>query len=159
MRLLPGDILLTRNAGDETANPSPGYFNHAAMYVGEWLIVEAQAHVEDGRWSDNKRAPGAVITADTVEFLERYPIIRVRRLLKAGDAAAFEAREMVGLSYRRLSSFFRRQRPDSRGLNCVAVVRRAVTRATGDDPGWRIPDDINRSGLLQTTEDKKEPGE
>ena len=154
MNLQPGDILLTRNAGGEAENPSPGWFNHAAMYVGDGRIVEAQAHVENGKWSDNPDAPGEVIEADEAEFIERYPIIRVRRLLNGAKEAAEEADDMVGLSYKRISSFLRRQRPDSRGVNCVSVVRRAVTRATGSDPGWRRPDDINSSRLCATTEEK-----
>ena len=140
--LQPGDILLTRNAGGERENRSPGWFNHAAMYVGDGIVVEAQM----GQ---------GVIKSEVGEFLERYPIIRVRRLVKGAEQAAEEAKQMVGLSYRRLSSMFLRQRRDERGVNCVSVVRRAVKRATGSDPGWRRPDDLDlQSRRLRTVGEK-----
>ena len=141
MNFKPGNIFLTRNAGDERSNPTPGYFNHAAIYVGNNTVVEAQMHVNNGKWSDDTKFPGAVIKSDLDEFWNRYPIIRVLQL-PIDESVADEALQMVGLPYRRISSWFRRQRPDSRGVNCVAVVRRSVMRVTGKDPKWRIPDDI-----------------
>ena len=142
MNIQPGDILLTRNAGDERSNQTPGYFNHAAVYAGDQIVIEAQMYVKDGKCSDDPQFPGAIIKSDFKEFWDRYPIIRVLRL-PIGSLHVLEAELMVGLPYRRISSFFRRQRPDRRGMNCVSVVRRAVMRVTGEDPGWRIPDDIN----------------
>ena len=150
-----GDIMLTRNAGGEDENPSPGWYNHAAI-VTEAGVVEAQAHVRNGQWTDDKTAPGAVILSKPTEFWDRYPIILVRRL--PDEAAARRAAERAGLSidthYRMLSSWFRRLRPDARGMNCVAVVRKAVAVACGSDPGWRRPDDIARSSLLTTVYEK-----
>ena len=36
MKIKPGDLFLTRNVGTtEEQNESPGYFNHAAIYVGD----------------------------------------------------------------------------------------------------------------------------
>jgi hypothetical protein len=154
MHLQPGDILLTRNAGGEDQNRSPGWFNHAAMYVGDGIVVEAQMHVADGKWTDDTTQPGGVIESDVDEFLNRYPIIRVRRLRAGAEQAAEEAKQMVGLGYNRMSSWFMRQRRDERGVNCVAVNRRAVTRATGADPGWRRPDDIDQSRRLVTVDEK-----
>ena len=155
-----GDILLTRNAGGEKENPSPGWYNHAAI-VTEDGVVEAQAHVKDGQWTDDTTAPGAVIVAEPNEFWDRYPIILVRRLLDEAVArrAADRAETSIDTHYRMISSWFRRLRPDGRGLNCVAVVRKAVSVARGRDPGWRRPDDIARSSLLTTVYEKKPVGE
>ena len=155
-----GDILLTRNAGGEDQNRSPGWYNHAAIYT-EAGVVEAQAHVKNGQWTDDKTAPGAVILSELNEFWDRYPIILVRRLPDEAEArqAADRAESSIDTHYRMISSWFRRLRPDARGLNCVAVVRKAVGVARGRDPGWRRPDDIARSGLLTTVYEKKPVGE
>jgi hypothetical protein len=151
-----GDILLTRNAGGEDRNRSPGWYNHAAIYTAAG-VVEAQAHVRDGQWTDDETAPGAVILSELNEFWDRYPIILVRRL--PDDAAARRAAEravlMVGSHYRMISSWLRFLRPDARGMNCVVVVRKAVAFARGSDPGWRRPDDISQSRLPTTVYEKR----
>ena len=79
MNLEIGDILLTRNeGGDEIENPTPGYYNHTAIYIGGGKIIEAQAHVRDGKWSSNKEDPGAVILADEEEFFKLMRILKFK---------------------------------------------------------------------------------
>ncbi len=149
---LPGDVFVTRNGGGDEFNRTPGYFNHAAMYVGESRIVEAQQHVVNGILTEDTSQSGAVIVSDINEFWERYPIIVIYRLNVAhavGLAAARHARDLVGTRYRRVASIFRILRHPRRGMNCVAVVRQAVAHATQRDPRWKIPDHIAESPLLR----------
>lgn len=144
MNLEIGDILLTRNeGGDEVENPTPGYYNHAAIYIGDGKIIEAKAHVRDGKWSSNKEDPGAVILADEEEFFKRYPIIRILRNPKL-DASLINnyAKNLVGMPYRSLASIFIIPRKAKKGVNCVSLVRKIVEKASGIDPRWRFPDDI-----------------
>jgi len=127
-----GDILLTRHA-DEEKNTSPGHWNHAAMYVGDNTIVEAQAR------------PDAVLTVDWPTFYHRYAEIAVFRSYypaevrnKMGEAA----RTLLGSLYRKYASIFRWLRSSTKGENCVSTVRKAFKQATGFDPRWKKPDDI-----------------
>ena len=145
MNLEIGDILLTRNeGGDEVENPTPGYYNHAAIYIGNDEIIEAQAHVKNGKWSSNKRDPGAVILADLNEFMKRYPIIKVLRNPKLNKDKLNEAKKLVGTPYRLIASIFVFPRKTTRGVNCVSLVRHIIQKATKRDPRWRFPDDILR---------------
>lgn len=150
-----GDILLTRNAGGESENRSPGWYNHAAI-VTKQGIVEAQMHVRHGQWTNDTTAPGAVILSDPQEFWDRYPIILVRRLdqHEIAEQVARRAEAMVDTMYRRLASMFRILRRKERGLNCVAVVRGAVSDTVGYDPNWKTPDHIAASRLLYTVHEK-----
>ena len=67
MKIKPGDLFLTRNVGTtEEQNESPGYFNHAAIYVGDNIVVEAQL----GK---------GVLKINLAEFQNRYPIYVILR--------------------------------------------------------------------------------
>jgi len=130
MKIKPGDLFLTRNVGTtEEQNESPGYFNHAAIYVGDNIVVEAQL----GK---------GVLKINLEEFQNRYPIYVILRPDESEEIrfrAALEAKKLVGTNYRRLASIFFRIR---RGENCVSVVRKAYKIAFEKDPKWKIPDHI-----------------
>ncbi len=133
--MIAGDILITRNAGDEHENPSPGFWNHAAICVGTG-VVEAQ-----GGYTN---APEKVIMTDVGEFHARYPMLRVLRLKDPNfpiDKMVEEAQNLIGTPYRMIASWFRFLR-SNHGENCVSVVRKSYMKACGEDPHWRIPDDI-----------------
>jgi uncharacterized protein YycO len=132
MQVEAGDILLTHNT-DEVGNDSPGFWNHAAIYVGEGKVIEAQADPVD-----------AVICVTMDSFWERYPEIKVIRCMNAliAHTAAAHAYQLKGHSYRKIASLFRFLRHASMGENCVSVVRKAYRNSTGIDPGWFKPDDI-----------------
>ncbi|MFA6358697.1 MAG: hypothetical protein WCY09_08600 [Candidatus Omnitrophota bacterium] len=134
-KLQSGDLFLTRNAGGEEANPTPGNWNHCAVYAGGVQVVEAQS------------GPAKVIISDLDEFLGRYPEIQVLRLVGqkpgSGVAVASASSRLVGRPYKALVSRFNRlKRGERRGENCVTVARRAVMDAIGEDPKWKIPDDV-----------------
>jgi uncharacterized protein YycO len=146
--LQQGDIFLTRNAGDDKeANPTPGYWNHCAVYAGGTQVVEAQA------------GPGKVIVSDLDEFLARYPEIRVMRLVSqnpgSGVAMASAASRLVGWPYSAFVSRFRLNRADRRGANCVTVARHAVMDVIGEDPRWKLPDDVAEDSRLSVVCEKK----
>lgn len=157
--LKPADLILTRNAGGEEANTSPGRWNHAAVAISTTEIVEAQAHVNGGTWTDNPEDPGCVIRSDWSEFRERYPELCVRRmgslLPSERDEIICEARAMVGTEYRAGASVFYRRARRRRWLNCVALCRFAYWDALDSDPGWRLPDDIANDRRLETVWEKK----
>jgi len=138
--LQPGDLFLTRNAGGEEANPTPGNWNHCAVYAGGTQVVEAQAD------------PGKVILSDLDEFLGRYPEIQVMRLTGqkpgSGVAVASASLKLVGWPYSAFVSRFRLSRADRRGANCVTVARHAVLEAIGKDPRWKLPDDVAKDSRL-----------
>lgn len=154
----PADLILTRNAGGEDANPTPGHFNHVAIAVSTTEIVEAQAHVSGGTWTDNPDDPGCVIRSDWPEFRDRYPEIVVRRmnslLPRERENIVREARAMVGSPYRPGASVFYRRARRRRWLNCVAVCRFAFWDGTSDDPQWRLPDEIAFNDRLTTVWEK-----
>jgi hypothetical protein len=125
-----GDIILTRNT-DEVGNDSPGFWNHAAISGGDY-IIEAQ------------REPNAVIAVEIEAFMRRYPewcVVRNADLKKALEAAN-HAYDLIGMEYRKIASLFVFLRNERRGENCVSMVRKAWGRALGMDPRWRIPDHI-----------------
>ena len=126
----PGDVLLTRNAGGEGANPTPGWYNHASVYIGGGLVVEAQ------------RQPGRVIVSDWREFVGRYEVVTAMR--PEGVALARAAASQANSRYRALASR-RPERLPRAGDNCVTVVRRAWKASAGLDPGWQVPDQLRPS--------------
>ena len=147
-RLQPGDLFLTRNAGDDKeANPTPGHWNHCAVYAGGTQVVEAQS------------GPGKVIVSGLDEFLTRYPLIRVMRLVGrnpgSGVAVASAASKLVGWPYSAFVSRFRLTRADRRGANCVTVARHAVMDVIGKDPRWKLPDDVAEDSRLSMVCEKK----
>ena len=145
MNIKPGDLFLTRNVGiTEEYNESPGYFNHAAIYVGNNIVVEAQ------------KEPGKVIEANLEEFKRRYPIYAILRANQSEEVrfqAALQAKQLVGTNYRKLASFFFRWR---KGENCVSVVRKSYKTALGKDPRWRTPDHIWADKRFQEIDRKEE---
>lgn len=135
----PGDILLTRNKGDDnTVNTSPGYYNHASLFMIKNWVIEAQG------------TPDCVIAVPVWNFFERYPEILVLRPNNPQVAArtAELAPHYVGREYRTYMSI----RPLWRwkgGDNCVSVIRRIYNVVTGNDYKWRIPDDFLKTGWLK----------
>jgi len=131
-----GDVLVTRNA-DEANNGSPGYWNHLAIY-SRLGVMEAQMPP----WN-------SIICTPLKDFIDRYPKIKVYRLiaitgydfLEAREKAAQSAMFMLGKPYKWLASLFPRLRRH-RGDNCVTFVRKAYLDAINIDVGWKIPDDI-----------------
>lgn len=154
----PCDLILSRNAGGEEANPSPGHWNHAALAISATEILEAQAHVRDGRISDDPADPGSVIVTPWEEILARYPEIVVRRmntlLPSERENIVHEARAMVGMEYKQGASVFYRRARRRRWINCVAVCRFAYWDGTDSDFGWRLPDDIAEDERLETVWEK-----
>ena len=144
MQIEAGDILLTRHA-DESKNTSPGHWNHAAIYVGDNTVVEAQER------------PDAVLTVDWPVFYYRYAEVLILRpkfpdFIRYNMAVA--ARRIVGSTYRKLASLFVFLRRSHRGENCVSVVRKAFKQATGYDPKWRKPDDVRYDDHLELVHQK-----
>ena len=144
----PGDIFLTRWA-DEEKNTTPGHWNHAAILMDGWQIVEAQM------------APNTVLVEDFDVFWNRYAeivVLRVNHVLghSIGLRMASNARLIVGSPYRKIASGFNFLRRSGRGENCVSVVRKCYRDAVGDDPGWTYPDDIaKKHGRIFTVVSRK----
>ena len=137
----PGDIFITRNLLDEQ-NETPGYWNHAAIYIGNGLILEAQP------------APNAVIISKVQEFYDRYPYVAILRYdhkdwQALGLKAANKAQTSQGFVYRKLASMKRFLRRPSRGENCVSLVRRAWKDAVGFDFMWHLPDGVYKDNRFQ----------
>jgi cell wall-associated NlpC family hydrolase len=137
----PGDIFITRNKLDEQ-NETPGYWNHASIYIGNGLILEAQPE------------PNAVITSDVQKFYDRYPYVAILRYDNKnwqvlGLNAAVAAQTSQGLVYRKLASMTRFLRRKDRGENCVSLVRRAWRKAVGFDFIWHLPDGIYKDNRFQ----------
>ena len=143
MAFSPGDILITRNKPGN--NDSPGYWNHTSLYVGQEIIVEAQGEPYN-----------CVKETNLNTFINFYPEILVLRTDSEyiANKASIFARAMVGTEYWRLSSIFRHLRRNSRGTNCVGLVRRAYKDALEYDPLWHIPDDIANDGIFKTVSRK-----
>ena len=134
-----GDIFLTRNAGGDEMNTSPGYFNHAAIYSINYWTVESQQY------------PNSIIAVPVWHFLNRYPevlVLRPRNAEIARKTADF-ALQMVGRKYNKYESI----RPLwlwHGGDNCVSAVRRIYYYITNIDYRWRFPDQIRRTTTLFT---------
>ncbi len=143
-----GDIFLTRNMGDDGENnPSPGYFNHTAIYIGDNQVVEAQLLF-------------GVVKVDLKRFQERYPAYVVLRhqTMDGAKAVEFAKNTLLGKPYRKIASIFNIPRHSELGENCVSVVRKCIWAATGEDPGYRIPDELyyNKSfKIIETKFDDK----
>ena len=143
---LPGDIFLTRWDGlDEANNASPGYFNHAAIYYGDNLIIESQEAF-------------GIVYSDLEKFKNRYPIyvvLRYNNNIEAAKAANI-AKTMIGIPYRKIASAFYFLRRSRRGENCVSMVRKCYL-ILGHDPGWKIPDHIWEDESFTSVERKEDP--
>ena len=137
MTVQTGDVLLTRNAGEEEDNPSPGYYNHAAIVsINDW-IVEAQV------------VPNQVIAVPIWYFFDRYPEILILKQKDQSIAHKIgeKALSLVGRKY----GVFISLRPSWLSINrdnCVSVVRRSFYLVTRRDYKWRIPDNIRRNTFL-----------
>ena len=142
--LQPGDVFLTRNKeGGEWGNETPGHWNHAAMYVGDGAIIEAQGE-----------CGVAMFTVDS--FKERYPEYKLLRPIDPdmGKQAAKNAFKLLGAPYRTTASIFYFLRETEDGENCLTVVRKSYAGPMGFDPVWRIPDHIATDGMFYEIEYK-----
>jgi len=132
--LQPGDVFITRNAGGEDINTSPGWYNHVAIYTGNDHVVEAQEFE-------------GVITTPLKTFWERYPYIVVMRPVGMDETRrkvlVKTAKGLVGRPYNKYASLpFWTFDMRNNGESCVSVVRRCFEEALGYDPGWRLPDGV-----------------
>lgn len=124
-----GTVLISRNKNN-SLNHGYSYWNHAAIYIGNNEIIEA---TESG-----------VIKTNLEEYKKRdYEfLILIPKNLEIGIKSSDKSITMIGIKYRFISSIFRIQRKDRRGLNCVSVIRKSYTYALGYDPKYKTPDDI-----------------
>ena len=138
MQVLEGDILLTRNAGGEARNTSPGYYNHSAIIGPLNWVIEAQGD------------PGFTVCVPIWYFFERYPEILVLRhkdsyiAKKTGN----DARLFVGKgysSYMSVRPLFLWKSTD----NCVSLIKRIYNYSTGTTPNWIVPDHLKHTKWLQ----------
>jgi len=138
----PGTIYLTKNT-DAVGNDTPGDWNHAAIYVGNKIVVEAQ------------RQPNAVIQVEQELFEARYPEFVILEHVNSDTSmyAAGFALEYIGTTFRELASVFLHRRP---GENCVSICRKAYMEASGIDPRWRRPDHIYRDKNFRIMGHKKD---
>jgi uncharacterized protein YycO len=139
-----GDIFLTRNMGDDgESNSSPGYWNHAAIYVGNNEVVEAQLLF-------------GVIKVKLENFQNRYPayVVLRHKIMDGKKAADFAKNILLGKPYRKFASIFVVPRHSDAGENCVSVVRKCIWAGTGKDPGYQIPDKLYYSTEFETIEKK-----
>ena len=128
--LKPGDILLTRNAGGEEGNPSPGYYNHTAILGENNWVIESQEILD------------SVIAVPVWNFFDRYPEILVLRPKDSSVAkmSAIYATKLIGRRYSKYESI----RPLwlwHGGDNCVSTVKR-IYNDIGVDRRWIIPDHL-----------------
>ena len=132
-QLKVGDLLLTRNGA--WSNPVPGYFNHAAIYDGR-RVIEAQI-------GDNSVKATPLLT-----FFNTYPTIVVLRhisvLAAPVTAMGQHSTSLVGQRYVSIRGWL------PRVFSCVSLIRVCYMRGFAVDPGFNIPDHINRSGLFRT---------
>jgi uncharacterized protein YycO len=132
----PGDILVTRNLYD---NSSPGFWNHAAICVGD-TVVESQEGL-------------GVIATPLDVFMARYPVVAVMRprgaYPRSVNAAVNGAMRFVGQPYKRVASVFR-LRPYWIGENCTSLARKAHALGYGVDPGCRADDAVLRKTATLT---------
>ena len=130
--LQPGDIFLSRNPGGDLANLTVGYWNHLGIYCGiiNNSVIEAQE-----KWG--------VIETKLPDYIDKYARLKIIRLDDAkGLEMANHAITFIGTPYRRLASLFVFLRPRTRGENCVSLMRKIYKDVNGQDPRWRIPDNI-----------------
>lgn len=145
LEVKPGDILLTRNAGGEENNESPGYYNHTAIIAPLNWVIEAQ------------RTPDSVIAVPIWPFFDRYPEILVLRCNNATVAqrTAEIATKYVGRTYdtyMTIRPLWLWRNEDS----CISLIRRVYNIATGRDYRWRIPDSLLTVGWLNKVALKKD---
>ena len=131
MLVQAGDLLLTRNAGGEENNESPGYYNHSAIVsVLNWVI-------------ESQRTPDSVVAVPIWYFFERYPEVLVLRCdnPQVAEQTAQIAPRYVGRRYDTYMTI----RPAWlwRGKDsCISLIRRIYNVVTGRDYRWRIPDSL-----------------
>ncbi len=143
-QLAQGDILLTRN-WDKRDNTTPGYWNHAAVYIGNDKVVESQVR------------QGVIVTSLDV-FWARYPRIRVVRPLKqtlmTAERMTRMANQFRGVKYRKIATIGPRLKRYRRSENCVSLVRKCYFAGFGFDPRWKRPDDLASDGRLRMVIEK-----
>lgn len=127
-----GDVMLTRNAGGEDKNESPGFWNHAAILIDDKQLVHALSERD------------SVVIEPVTKLIGEVEYAVVLRLKDTKHRNMFvrKAYSIVGSSYRAVASIFRYLRSAGKGENCVSVVRKAFRDSHGYDPGWQKPDDI-----------------
>jgi len=145
LQVLEGDILLTRNAGGEENNESPGYYNHSAIIGPLNWVIEAQ------------RTPNCVICVPIWYFFDRYPEILVLRCSNSKTALSTGrlAPRYVGRAYdtyMTIRPFWLWKGQDS----CISLIRRIYNVVTGRDYKWRIPDSLLKVSWLQKVALKKD---
>lgn len=136
--LKPGDVLLTRNAGGEEANPSPGYYNHIAIMGENNWVIESQEILN------------SVIAVPVWHFFDRYPEVLVLRPRDPNVAkmSAIYATKMLGRRYSKYESV----RPLflwHGGDNCVSTVKR-IYNGIGIDRRWVLPDHLTQDTYIFT---------
>ena len=151
MQLKSGDILLTVNDERFYPNETPGNWNHCAVVLDKDWVIEAQEEIPHLK---DILPDGGVVKSNGWFFFERYPEILCLRFgqIDISKAAAL----YIGNPYRKISSFFIFMRKPTRGENCVSLLRRAYMDTTGEDPKWKIPDDIARDPKLMQIGWKRE---
>lgn len=140
-----GDILLSRNAGGEVNNESPGYYNHSAIIGPLNWVIEAQ------------RTPDSIIAVPIWYFFERYPEILVLRCTntKTAEKTGEMATRFVGRFYDTYMTI----RPLwlwRSGDSCISLIRRVYNVVTGEDYKWRIPDSLLKVQWLEKVALKKD---
>lgn len=144
-----GTVLVSRNPR-ELDNTTPGYWNHLAIYLGNYQLVEAQA------------GQGVIQTSNR-DYNARgclwYPLFP--RDTVVGQEAARFAQTLVGLPYRADASLLGDRDP-VRGVNCVSVVRLSYEHALGYRlPELKLPDDAEHlvGAVFTTTNPKNAPSQ
>jgi hypothetical protein len=140
-----GDVVLTRNKGDETINSSPGYYNHVAIVVEDNWVIEAQ------------QSPDSVIAVPIWLFFDRYPEVLVLRNkdpivanLTAGVAPKFVGRRYA--KYMSVRPLYLWKNAD----NCVSLIKRIYNQVGGLEPKWLIPDHILADPRFRPVAHKKD---
>lgn len=144
MKLPQGTIILSRNIDEDVNDQFPGYYNHCSLVLSETTILESMA------------GDGGVVV-NTIESITEHPetgeyIFLFPNNPKIANIAATYAYSLVGLPYNKLASARIFLRKNSRGENCVSLVRRAYSTAINRDVKWKIADDVWRSSLFTASE-------
>lgn len=136
-----GDVFLTRSLGG-IANIWPGYWNHAAIWTGK-SVIESLMPVLNEPYPDFK---GGVVEQSFDKWLENQVHWSQWRCVdeKAAKKAAKHAFKMVGKRYSFTSSLrhWFGFKTEFQNVNCLSVLRLCYQKGFGEDPVWRITDDI-----------------
>lgn len=135
-----GDILLTRNP--LRSNPTPGYWNHAAIVFGPKDAPPERLGV-----AEVQSAFREVTAFRLPSFIRRYPQIKaIRYEWNQGSQAAQTAQKSIGTPIRFALIAVGRFRlsPKIGGReNCVSFIRKCFYSIDNIDRAWIIPDDLD----------------